>query len=301
MTEPLNSDSSAPSTPSASSSTTPGHSFRPSRSQSLTSSSSPSNPEISLFPSDSTHSPSTSSAGPSGAPETLIRRHHTLSTSSSRLIRGERNKARLALQGAGLSEADQKYYLPDSPVTAVGGGNWPEMRSNGLFDSTSSSKASTGGGTALSTMLEGASSRSGAASPALSVQSSNGTQGSQTSSAFVVVRASKGDAPLSERKAPTRPALPNSTTSDSTKRRHPVVTPPRHTPLSVSLPAHASFGGPHGGRTASPTPMESWNSSREAGGNFEGDADWQQSVFDEKVREAEDTIHQHVGHHASHG
>ncbi|KAK4053113.1 hypothetical protein OIV83_001848 [Microbotryomycetes sp. JL201] len=46
----------------------------------------------------------------------LVRRHHTLSTSSSRLVRLERNKARLALQGVGLSEEDQEFYVPPSPV-----------------------------------------------------------------------------------------------------------------------------------------------------------------------------------------
>ncbi|SCV69041.1 BQ2448_2061 [Microbotryum intermedium] len=46
----------------------------------------------------------------------LVRRHHTLSTSSSRLVRLERSRARLALQGVGLSEEDQEYYVPPSPI-----------------------------------------------------------------------------------------------------------------------------------------------------------------------------------------
>ncbi|KAK4058693.1 hypothetical protein OIO90_000137 [Microbotryomycetes sp. JL221] len=65
----------------------------------------------------------------STAASELVRRHHTLSTSSSRLVRLERNKARLALQGVGLSEEDQEFYVPPSPIkTTIG---WSDAASGG--------------------------------------------------------------------------------------------------------------------------------------------------------------------------
>lgn len=292
MAERTNPAASAAPPPSQSSAAGP---YRPSRSQSLTTTSSPANSTVSLFPTDSSASNSPSSPGPGPtAPEPLIRRHHTVSTPSSRLIRGERSKARLALQGAGLSEEDQKYYLPDSPVTAAGGG-WADARSE-IRETDSKDMRRDSTGATLATMVEGASSRSGGVSPALSAHSSTGTGNSgRGGSAFVVVRASKGDAPLSERKENTRSIQPDSSSAEQgSKRRHPVVTPPRHAPLSVSLPAHAtSFGGFDNGRTTSPAPMESWNSLREAEGSFEGDAEWEKSLLDEKARlfEEEDTVH----------
>lgn len=254
--------------------------FRPSRSQSLTSGSSPSNPAIPLL------SPNSSSPASPAAPESLIRRHHTLSTSSSRLIRGERSRARLALQEAGLSEADQQYYLPDSPVTATGPSNWPERRSEANSSEGASAWNAMTGASSLSTMVEGEP-RSGGVSPALSTQSSTGTGNSNRNSAssFVVVRASKGDAPLAERKDTTR--VDTTTAEQGSRRRQPVVTPPRHNSLSASLPAHA-FGGADAGSQA-----ESWNSLKGAEGNFEGDAEWEKSLRDEKARlfDEEDTVH----------
>lgn len=98
----------------------------------------------------------------SGAAD-LVRRHHTLSTSSSRLVRLERSRARLALcvhfvgyrslillrpltcdlsyaallrQGVGLSEEDQEYYVPPSPVRATAAG-WSDVGHDSINSFTS--------------------------------------------------------------------------------------------------------------------------------------------------------------------
>ncbi|GAA6001080.1 hypothetical protein JCM10207_007403 [Rhodosporidiobolus poonsookiae] len=54
--------------------------------------------------------------GEENAGAQLARRNNTVSTASSRLVRLERTRARLALQGAGLSEEDQNFYVPPSPA-----------------------------------------------------------------------------------------------------------------------------------------------------------------------------------------
>ena len=63
----------------------------------------------------SEHQQSPDAAPPANAPPELVRRHHTLST-SSRLVRLERSRARVALEGAGLSEQDREFYVPESPI-----------------------------------------------------------------------------------------------------------------------------------------------------------------------------------------
>ncbi|GAA5845295.1 hypothetical protein JCM3766R1_000720 [Sporobolomyces carnicolor] len=65
---------------------------------------------------ESVVSSSSSTTTVSGAQ--LARRNNTVGASNSRLARLERNRARIALQGAGLSEEDQEFYVPPSPARA---------------------------------------------------------------------------------------------------------------------------------------------------------------------------------------
>ncbi|GAA5835529.1 hypothetical protein JCM9279_004572 [Rhodotorula babjevae] len=57
---------------------------------------------------------------------TLTRSSNTVSA-SSRLVRLERNRARLALQGVGLSEEDQEFYVPPSPVRGGPYAAWSDL------------------------------------------------------------------------------------------------------------------------------------------------------------------------------
>ncbi|KAM0792512.1 hypothetical protein ACM66B_005182 [Microbotryomycetes sp. NB124-2] len=178
------------------------------------------------------HSPSLTNAA-----SDLVRRHHTLSTSSSRLVRLERNKARLALQGVGLSEEDQEFYVPPSPVKPTIG--WseginsnepgaahvrhslaappPSRGGSNSLDRSNSNGSSVGRGAGGSTW-SGSDSTIGAG-PSESVSNSTqleaggshnkptpvSTSQSSKRSSFVVVRGGKGDAELTTRKQDAQP------------------------------------------------------------------------------------------------
>ncbi|GAA5915657.1 hypothetical protein JCM8208_005908 [Rhodotorula glutinis] len=61
----------------------------------------------------------------------LVRSSNTVSA-TSRLVRLERNRARLALQGVGLSEEDQEFYVPPSPVRGGPYAAWSDIGHGGI-------------------------------------------------------------------------------------------------------------------------------------------------------------------------
>ncbi|KAI5479570.1 high-glucose-regulated protein 8 [Pseudohyphozyma bogoriensis] len=137
--------------------------------------------------SEATPSPemATANALPPGDASSLVRRHHTLS--SSRLVRLERSKVRVALQGVGLSAADQEFYVPDSPVGAPPHG-WSDAGHGGYHSPDPTL-------TSFPTLTNSPASTS-------SFESSPLPQPKRSS--FVVVRAGKGDV-LAERRQPMSP------------------------------------------------------------------------------------------------
>ncbi|BGP22954.1 high-glucose-regulated protein 8 [Rhodotorula toruloides] len=173
------------------------------------------------------------------APVTLTRRVNTLST-TGRMVRLERNRARLALQGVGLSEEDQEFYVPPSPIR---GGPYATWTDHGHADPSTSS-ASAAPPTSASTaeaawkrveqqeQLQPASSASLASSPPSAPVAPAAPESKRSS--FVVVRGGKGDQALTERKL----HHPHSSISSANA----VSPPPTACPSSPSQVARSSDG-----------------------------------------------------------
>lgn len=170
-------------------------------------------------------------------------------------MRTERNKARVALQVVGLSEDDQRFYLPESPVQTTGWSSYPSDPAPrlGRTDSATSSVGAAWGGSP-SPSLPGTPVRLEAFERL--PLTSGGTPSSGARSSFVVVRASKGDAPLSERQV--------------------LVTPPRASALESNESPRPPLG-------------ESRNSLKpfleNEGEGFVEEEDWERSIVDERMSE----------------
>ncbi|GAA5877519.1 hypothetical protein JCM8547_000178 [Rhodosporidiobolus lusitaniae] len=188
----------------------------------------------------------------------LARRNNTVSTASSRLVRLERTRARLALQGAGLSEEDQNFYVPPSP--ARGGpyainAPWSDL-GHGAASSSSTSLPLTsilGGGsgsgspasvlspTGGGSVLEQQQAQAGEAAWRRAEQQQQQQQQQATSnsqpepkrSSFVVLRGGKGDSALTERR-PLQPAA--SSPSSSSAGTAQAISPPPHLPSTQHQP-----------------------------------------------------------------
>ncbi|GAA5996453.1 mRNA-binding phosphate metabolism regulator [Rhodotorula paludigena] len=156
-----------------------------------------------------------------GSGAQLTRRNNTVSTaSSSRLVRLERNRARLALQGVGLSEEDQEFYVPPSPVRGGPYAAWSDLGHGGLSVSATAPALSAVASPASNVtsfgqvqaqaawnraeqqeqqqqQQAGSLSGIGAASQA----GGAAVQPEPKRSSFVVVRGGKGDQALTERRA----------------------------------------------------------------------------------------------------
>lgn len=187
----------------------------------------------------SEHQQSPDAAPPANAPPELVRRHHTLST-SSRLVRLERSRARVALEGAGLSEQDREFYVPESPIDGPPNA-WSDLghatatrpttlSALGAHSRTTSGSGNTAAAWASSEPLvsPGGGYANQAATPFLPRTDSPATAfysssppGSAKRSSFVVLRGGKGDAALTERRAAPgdAPLSPRSTLRN--------ITPPR--------------------------------------------------------------------------
>ncbi|GAA5989190.1 hypothetical protein JCM10908_001200 [Rhodotorula pacifica] len=142
----------------------------------------------------------------------LTRRNNTVSTaSSSRLVRLERNRARLALQGVGLSEEDQEFYVPPSPVHGGPYAIWSDV---GHGNSTpANASAAVNAQAAWSRIQEEEQYSQLPDQPSPSTAANIPAQASISRvvppsepkrSSFVVVRGGKGDAALTERRARER-------------------------------------------------------------------------------------------------
>ncbi|KAJ8295577.1 YTH domain-containing family protein [Rhodotorula toruloides] len=137
---------------------------------------------------------------------TLTRRVNTLST-TGRMVRLERNRARLALQGVGLSEEDQEFYVPPSPVRGGPYSTWtdhghadPATSSAGAAPPSSASTAEAAWKRAeQQEQLQPAFSTSLASSPPSAPVVPAPPESKRSS--FVVVRGGKGDQALTERKS----------------------------------------------------------------------------------------------------
>ncbi|ORY55335.1 hypothetical protein BCR35DRAFT_222207 [Leucosporidium creatinivorum] len=232
-----------------------------------------------------------SSAGASGgAAGELVRRHHTLSTSSSRMGRLERSRARLALQGVGLSEEDQDFYIPPSPVRAGPVGGWsdvghgapsfgaPPTRHSLAVVGESHSRT-----TSNSSAWGGSSEAASSSSPSVGVGAGASPQGEQQEqdqqqptqvlpapaakrSSFVVLRGAKGDAALTQRRTeqpqqqlPTTVASPPRVDSLAQRTSSPPKELKHKNSLKPFLEAEASSAG--------------------------GEEEWERSLKDERDKE----------------
>ncbi|GAA5941865.1 mRNA-binding phosphate metabolism regulator [Sporobolomyces koalae] len=173
----------------------------------------------------------------------LARRNNTVGASNSRLVRLERNRARIALQGAGLSEEDQEFYVPPSPARSGPYANvpWSDIgHGSGLDDdqaytSLVSPAASTFDQYSRSSynnhsdvVAAAAWARAGATPPQPAPHSDTYNDSMQhraqqqqvnmpepKRSSFVVLRGGKGDQKLTERRAANTMSPPPPNGSDS--------------------------------------------------------------------------------------
>ncbi|BGP14026.1 hypothetical protein JCM10213v2_001964 [Rhodosporidiobolus nylandii] len=180
-----------------------------------------------------------SSSGAAGEAEAavgagLARRNNTVSTASSRLVRLERTRARLALQGAGLSEEDQNFYVPPSPARGPGGtpygainAPWSDIGHGSSAAASSSASLPLAGGVSVAGTSSpiaaafgvGTQQQGGAGEDAWRQQQQQPQQPSQPAqpeqkrSSFVVLRGGKGDAALTERRSHSSAISPPPSTS----------------------------------------------------------------------------------------
>ncbi|GAA5829877.1 hypothetical protein JCM5353_006100 [Sporobolomyces roseus] len=159
----------------------------------------------------------------------LTRRNNTVGASNSRLVRLERNRARIALQGAGLSEEDQEFYVPPSPARTGPYANvpWSDVgHGSSDFDSTFPSLVSPTGSTfdrhsrSFSNQSDVVAAAAWArAGPPQTSQAPGGMNQAQTNvpepkrSSFVVLRGGKGDSKLTERRPATATSPPPASSS----------------------------------------------------------------------------------------
>ncbi|GAA5860581.1 hypothetical protein JCM3774_006213 [Rhodotorula dairenensis] len=154
----------------------------------------------------------------------LTRRNNTVSTaSSSRLVRLERNRARLALQGVGLSEEDQEFYVPPSPVHGGPYAVWSDVGHGEAAPATMS--AAVNAQAAWSRIQEEEQSTQSPDHPVPSTTQQSAAarvlpSAEPKRSSFVVVRGAKGDAALTERRA--RERIASAPGSDSSPYPSPI-------------------------------------------------------------------------------
>ncbi|GAA5890312.1 hypothetical protein JCM6882_008791 [Rhodosporidiobolus microsporus] len=227
------------------------------------------------------------------AATTLARRNNTVSTASSRLVRLERTRARLALQGAGLSEEDQNFYVPPSPARGGPYAVWSDIGHGG--SSSTASLPLSGGGMAAFERNGGAAAGSAEGEAAwrraeqLQQQQqqqqpmATATQQQQQAAApaepkrssFVVLRGGKGDSALTERRAhqPTT-AAPSSTISPP-----PAPLPEEDSSTSADQPLrHKNSLKPF---------LEQERSQAQGGRGGEVVEDWEKGLMDERKSAAE--------------
>ncbi|GAA5829505.1 hypothetical protein JCM11251_000182 [Rhodosporidiobolus azoricus] len=225
--------------------------------------------------------------GPDGA-TTLARRNNTVSTASSRLVRLERTRARLALQGAGLSEEDQNFYVPPSP--ARGGpyalnAPWSDI-GHGASSSTANLPLSGGGMAAyegeqawrraeqLQQQQQQAQVQQQQPMANQAAAQQHPAQNEPKRSSFVVLRGGKGDAALTER----RSHQPTNSTSSA-------ISPP---PTDSSAVAAADQPLRHKNSLKPFLEQERAEAESGIGGKGgEGLEDWEKGLMDERKSAAE--------------
>ncbi|GAA6021802.1 hypothetical protein JCM11491_003881 [Sporobolomyces phaffii] len=253
---------------------------------------------------DSFVSTATTSTQATGGAQ-LARRNNTVGASNSRLVRLERNRARIALQGAGLSEEDQEFYVPPSPArtgpyanvpwsdVGHGASSSPDLEATAFPSLVSPTAATFDHRHARSFSHQsdvGAAAAAWARAPGTRLtepsqhhqQQQHPIAPEPKRSSFVVLRGGKGDAKLTER----RPAN--------------AVSPPPH---DYSAVAHSTSPGPPDahpqaidiGAPPGATQLRHKNSlkpfldqereEREQGGKSE--EDWERGLMDERKSGAE--------------
>ncbi|GAA6048921.1 hypothetical protein JCM3770_007120 [Rhodotorula araucariae] len=211
----------------------------------------------------------------------LTRGSNTVSA-ASRLVRLERNRARLALQGVGLSEEDQEFYVPPSPVRGGSYPAWSDLDLGGISAAAPSSTISPAAHTAAFSPphVEAAWNRAAeqeqhVATPAtVGAGSGQGVQPEPKRSSFVVLRGGKGDQALTER----RSHQPQLSTSSQ---------PAASLPTSPVQPAPGDGAAPN-------QPLRHKNSlkpfleqEREQLGGRDVEEDWERGLLDERRSGAE--------------
>ncbi|BGP38103.1 hypothetical protein JCM10450v2_002034 [Rhodotorula kratochvilovae] len=209
----------------------------------------------------------------------LSRGSNTVSA-ASRLVRLERNRARLALQGVGLSEEDQEFYVPPSPVRGGPYAAWSDLGHGGISASPSTIPPAAAANSPASAAfahphVEAAWNRAAeqeqhGAAPAAGASAGQGVQPAPKRSSFVVVRGGKGDQALTER------------------RSH------QPQPSLSSPPATTSPVQPAQGDAPPDQPLRHKNSlkpfleqEREQLGGREVEEDWERGLMDERKSGAE--------------
>ncbi|GAA5896150.1 hypothetical protein JCM5296_007246 [Sporobolomyces johnsonii] len=251
------------------------------------------------------HAQGVSSPAPAGGiGAALARRNNTVSTASSRLVRLERNRARIALQGVGLSEEDQEFYVPPSPIRGGPYANvpWSDVGHGGTADldavfplvvsptGSSFDRSSVGGGSAHSRATSNSSDVAAAAWARAGQPNGAGAVGGQgvatqaaaepKRSSFVVLRGGKGDSALTER----RPA-------NAVQHTSPPATSSGHQPATFSAAPTSSFtsapiAAPEGStqlrhKNSLKPFLEQEREEREQGGRAV-EEDWERGLIDER-------------------
>ncbi|GAA5993171.1 hypothetical protein JCM5350_005395 [Sporobolomyces pararoseus] len=231
----------------------------------------------------------------------LARRNNTVGASNSRLVRLERNRARIALQGAGLSEEDQEFYVPPSPARTgpfanvpwsdVGHGTIDDVESpfNSLVSPTGSTFDRHSRSFSNQSDVVAAAAWARAGSPQGQQQQQQYQNQQQQSiapepkrSSFVVLRGGKGDSKLTERRpanAISPPPTDFSTTSTS-------VSPnPQSQTQAIDISGNSSGSTQLRHKNSLKPFLDQEREEREQGGRAE--EDWERGLMDERKSGAE--------------
>ncbi|GAA5920186.1 hypothetical protein JCM1841_006636 [Sporobolomyces salmonicolor] len=250
--------------------------------------------------------PSAAAAGGIGA--ALARRNNTVSTASSRLVRLERNRARIALQGVGLSEEDQEFYVPPSPIRGGPYANvpWSDVGHGAPADldavlplvvsptGSTFDRSSAGGGSAHSRATSTSSDVAAAAWTKAGQSNGAGAVGGQGAatqaaaaaepkrSSFVVLRGGKGDSALMER----RPANAVQHTSPPAPATSSGPPPSAYPATPTTSFASAAIAAPEGStqlrhKNSLKPFLEQEREEREQGGRAV-EEDWERGLIDER-------------------
>ncbi|GAA5953911.1 hypothetical protein JCM3765_000688 [Sporobolomyces pararoseus] len=228
----------------------------------------------------------------------LARRNNTVGASNSRLVRLERNRARIALQGAGLSEEDQEFYVPPSPARTgpyanvpwsdVGHGSTDDVESpfNSLVSPTGSTFDRHSRSFSNQSDVVAAAAWARAGSPQGQQQQQQYQQQPVVSepkrSSFVVLRGGKGDSKLTERRPANAISPPPTDLSNTSATSSPHL---QSQTQAIDITGHSSGSTQLRHKNSLKPFLDQEREEREQGGRAE--EDWERGLMDERKSGAE--------------